>query len=614
MPDAGRLFDPDHLKRPTGPDPSPVAEGDPVEGTVVRVLPDVSGLAKEFDYLLPNGADRPVSVGDQVKIDLNGRVVDGWITAVDIAGAPGRALRPVRAVTSHGPTPDVVELARWAAHRWAGRLAPLLKTASPPRRVRRLGSGTGEVSDSPAPRPAPPAPRGGGGVTVTRVPPGEDPSSIIASVMAGGGSTIVVVPRLSQARAIAGQLRRRGHPARLHPNDWAATAARGGVVIGARSAVWARVPDLARIVVVDEHDETLQEERNPTWHARDVAIGRSRQAGAECHLLSPAPSLAAIEAAGGLVETPPRSDERAGWPVVELVDRRREDPGRPTLFSDRVAEIVRGSGTVLAVLNRKGRAVMLACSLCGELARSTPSGDVPDELMVERDGRLVAPRSGEERPLVCAVCGGTRLRRLRLGVTRAAEELAALAGEPVTEVGTSSTSAAGSRPSRVSIGTEAALHALSGVDTVVFLDFDAELLAPRYRAAEQAMTLLVLAARLVGPRAGDGRIVVQTRSTDHRVLRAAVRADPGLVVEPERAIRATMGWPPYGALAEVSGAGAAAFVAPFDTSGSTLAVLGPHADGRFLLRADDAGTLADALAGADRPAERVRIAVDPPRA
>ena len=56
-------------------------------------------------------------------------------------------------------------------------------------------------------------------------------------------------------------------------------AARGGcVVVGGRSAALAPVPDLAAAIVVDDADEALQEERSPTWHARDVLYERAARA------------------------------------------------------------------------------------------------------------------------------------------------------------------------------------------------------------------------------------------------------------------------------------------------------------------------------------------------
>jgi primosomal protein N' (replication factor Y) len=51
----------------------------------------------------------------------------------------------------------------------------------------------------------------------------------------------------------------------------------------------------------------------------------------------------------------------------------------------------------------------------------------------------------------------------------------------------------------------------AGIELVTFLEFDQELLATRYRAAEQALWLLVRAARVVGGRRRGGRVLVQTR-------------------------------------------------------------------------------------------------------
>ncbi len=49
-------------------------------------------------------------------------------------------------------------------------------------------------------------------------------------------------------------------------------------------------------------------------------------------------------------------------------------------------------------------------------------------------------------------------------------------------------------------------------------------------------------------------------------------------------------------------------------SAGSLRVLGPRSDGKYLIRADDPQQLADSLAATERPKQRIRIAVDPPRA
>jgi primosomal protein N' (replication factor Y) len=145
---------------------------------------------------------------------------------------------------------------------------------------------------------------------------------------------------------------------------------------------------------------------------------------------------------------------------------------------------------------------------------------------------------------------------------------------------------------------------------VAFLDFDQELLAPRFRAAEQALALLARGARAVGERRGGGRVLIQTRHPSHPVVQAATFGDPGRLVEPERERRRQLRFPPFGALASVEGPGAAEWVS---SAPDVLGIEVLEGDARWLVRAPDAAQLADYLAMVDRPAAKVRIAVDPPR-
>ena len=236
--------------------------------------------------------------------------------------------------------------------------------------------------------------------------------------------------------------------------------------------------------------------------------------------------------------------------------------------------------------------------------RSGESGDA---------GGLDCPRCGERRPRVCAGCGATRLKTLRPGVTKLRDELEVLLGEEVAEVSGPARSPAdsGDADSRVVIGTEAALHRAGEADLVAFLDFDQELSAIRYRANEQAMALLARAARLVGPRSGGGRILVQTRQPDHPVVQAARAADPDLLSSHDRALRSQLGFPPFGALAEIAGAAAGALMERLGRPlGLEVSELGEN---RWIVRAADRDRLLDALAAVGRPPGRLRLAVDPLR-
>lgn len=777
-----------------------------VAGRVVRVLPDEPAIAKTFDYLVPDELGDQVRVGTRVRIDLGGRRVGGWIVELDVEPPPGVTPRRVAKLSGWGPTPDLIDLAHWAAWRWSGRPAALLRTANPERNVPALpsaptrqsrppttdpfyttlfataptppdealpadgdtawaeghdtagGSATGNSATAsaaadfrdghgdgatgdwwdedpgwdlgepdagvgagddagptalgglfagpwddegapgadddglgpgpgdlrqiglfdgidqagrpltgpeawsdasggahevegqvglfdglapPPPTAAPPAgpptdvdaptpwfdrpvavgpwatdtPRPGPGPStgldtqgraVLRLPPAADPAEV-ALAAAARGNALVVCPNVELAHHVGRRLRRAGVPVAAHPREWALGAA-GATVVGTRAAAWAPVGDLAAVVVVDEHDEGHAQEQTPTWNARDVAAERARRAGVPCVLVSPCPSLEAQ--AWGPLTVLSRNDERAGWPLVDVVDRRRDDP-RTGLVSPRLVDVLRSERRVLCVLNRVGRARLLACSACGELARCEACDAALTQLEA---GRLACPRCHRERPQVCAACGATRLKLLRQGVSRVREELEALVGEPVGEVSSlkdGPAAAAIAHAARVVVGTEAVLHQAGRADAVAFLDLDQELLAPRYRAAEQALGLLARAARLVGGRDGGGRLVLQTRAPRHEVVLAALHADPARVADAEAERRQLLRFPPAAALAEVSGAAAGAFVEALGRPPG-VDVMGP-ADGRWLLRAPDHPTLCDALAATPRPPGRLRLSVDPLR-
>jgi primosomal protein N' (replication factor Y) len=444
---------------------------------------------------------------------------------------------------------------------------------------------------------------------VLRLPPSADLGNV-AVAAAARGPALVLCPTATQVRAAARRLQEAGMPTAAHPDGWALGAA-GTTVVGTRAAAWAPVSGLAAVVVLDEHDEAHQQEQTPTWHARDVAIERAARAGVPCVLTSPCPSLEAL--GWGELLVPERGRELGGWPVVEVADRRDEEPGRAGLFSPALVRLVRGPGRVLCVLNRTGRARLLACRSCAELARCGVCGSA-----VEQPGEeLHCRRCGEVRPAVCLTCGASGFKNLRAGVSRVREELAVLAGEPVAEV----TAAGGDDPAadaaRIVVGTEAVLQRAARADAVAFLDLDQELLAPRYRAAEQALALVARAARVVGTsgagRGGRaaGRLLLQTRLPDHEVVQAAVHAEPARVAEAERGRRELLGFPPCTALAAVSGAAGPAFMAALgQPTGVQVAVLG---EGRWLLRAPDHATLCAALAATPRPSGRLRIEVDPLR-
>ena len=578
---------------------------------IVRVVPNVSGVNKTFDYLVPESL-KNVKVGSIVRVELQGRRVDAWV--IDEVVRPGLIkFKDVISLLSEGPSEEVVQLSQWAAQRFCGPVRAVLSSASPSLRIKKLGtrhSGAARKSGQ----------RGvvaeaeelfdnqRGGVLVWPAPRPLRP--VLESGIARG-RTLVVTPSVGFARTIAQALRREGLSVALMPDDWQRAAEGVDVVVGARSAVWASIPELKSIIVLDEHDERLQDERSPTWHSRDVAIERARALGIPCLLVSPLPTVSATHWAGSqavrFVE--PASGD---WPSIEVVDPYSDlgDEEKPQfgLLSSRLIEVLRDkSKTVVCILNTKGRSRLLSCKACKAIIRCEKC----DAAVIQNEeGILECNRCGAHRPATCQSCSSNALALLRKGVAKMRDEIEKAALRQVVELSAETTVAANAA-SLVYIGTEAALHRVSSADVVVFLDFDNELFAPTYRAGEQAWTLLIHATRLLKG-SSKALIVLQSQDASNTQYTDFVSPDPQLLIEREQKKREVMQLPPYAAMARVVFADPT--FNPADWAHCKLAFSSSVKTAEFLVRAENDEALSQGIAQLrDELSTRFRCYVDPMR-
>ena len=602
---------------------------------IARIVPDVTGVDKVFDYLVPESFGT-ICVGDRVRVPLHNRNVAGWVlqlgdTTTQFSDVDESRLLKVIKVLGKGPSQEVVDLARWAAHMWVGRLRAFFVTASPATLVAALpGSRYTQVStrkkfdvDAQTIDAV-----DGAGVSVLRRGPACSPRSLLLTA-ASKGPVLVVIPTLNRARLMAASLRESGLSVAVMPGDWAVAAGGVDVVIGARSAVWSSVPMLRSIIVIDEHDDALQEERSPSWHARDIAIERANKLGIACILVSPVPSLRALHGVAGSVASLDPATEASHWPQIRVIDRRLDERWSSSMLSSELIEQLRDhSRRIVCVLNVKGRARLLACGSCRELVRC----DVCEAAMTMSSSKqLECPRCANVRPAVCVKCGSGKLAVIKAGVSRLREELAAAAGRRVDEVVEISGGETANKDQEIDqtkmlfVGTEAALHRVRDVDTVVFLDIDQEISAPRYRAAEITLSLVVHAARLVArktsgqSKTSDGLVMIQSMLADHALLRGLAVHDLSEFVYDEMARRQLMQLPPYGALAQVSGTGVDQ-LADILRSNVLLQVSATNKE-TVLVKSTDWETLAnsmsDALVAASTRGKktlRTKTQIDPPRA
>jgi primosomal protein N' len=561
----------------------------------VRIITEVAAVDRPFDYLLEDATNN-AGLGDRVRVDFNHRSVRGWIVD-DVAASDD--LKTIKKWLGFGPPATQLELLKWASERWYGTWSRFLLAASSKRIVTQLPVAPASTALSVA------VPLSSFAPGVIQLAPTTDPIALVLSAYEAtrdrDGSLLVLVPTDGWAGRLRGRLEQRGCPVAAS-DEWERGRAGWPVVIGARGAALAPVPHVAGAIIIDADDESYRSSAAPTWEATALLRERCRRDGAPLWATSMVPSPSLLN----------RSDYQrdpdlvGGWPRVEVIDRRQSDPREGVLSESALRAAHHAldgddAVAVVVILQRLGTGRLLACVRCGELARCAQCQQAEEEVGDE----LACADRHELRARFCRHCGATKFRRVKVGVTTLARDVAAQLGRPVSEV-TASLDAK-STLERVVVGTEATWQRVRRCGVVIFVDFDQYLLAPRESARRSAITAVGKAGRLVGSRReGRGHVVIQTRRGDDGVLEALREASFDAVVTGDVATAELLGLAPYGASAEVSGEGADAFVREL---GSELVRVRPTPDG-FVVRAKDADTLTAVLRGATRPPGKLRVAVE----
>lgn len=410
-----------------------------------------------------------------------------------------------------------------------------------------------------------------------------------------GKGVLLLVPEIGLTPQLVGHAARRfpGEVAVLHSGLTDAERARtwddigrgrSPVVIGARSAVFAPIPNLGLLVVDEEHDAAYKQEESPRYHGRDVAIMRGKLARAPVVLASATPSLESYQAALSgryqMLEMPNRATASA-LPAVDLLDlrdpsvrsgdrpREPNDTGRPPpallspLLEDALVENYRAGEQSLVFLNRRGFARFLQCEDCGRV-EECPHCSV--SLTYHRSRSSAAcHHCGFERPPLprCPDCGAAVLGR-SFGTEQVESALTELL--PAARIARLDRDT-GASPAFVQetlaswregaldvlVGTQmiAKGHDAPGVTLIGVVSADASLHFPDFRASERTFQLLAQVSGRAGRGTKPGRVLVQTRDPDHPSLAAATRHDFRRFADDELRLRADLDYPPFGRLARI---------------------------------------------------------------
>jgi primosomal protein N' (replication factor Y) len=616
-----------------GPKDQAVSERLPV----ARVAVDISlaHLDRPFDYLVPARLDVEAVPGCRVRVRFAGQLVDGYLLErAETSEHQGRLARLERVISPEPVlTPEIFDLARVVADRYAGTLADVLRLAIPPRHAtaEREAPAVGTAR-----APAPPAPDPG---SWSRYPAGaaflaglaegrpvraawsalpgtgarEWPAEIAvaaataaaattpaattpATTDAAGRGVLIVVPDARDLDRVDAALTETGldhvcltadlGPAERYRRWLAVRRGQVRVVAGTRAAMFAPVAGLGLVVLWDDGDDLHAEPRAPYPNAREVLALRAHRTGAAALI-------------GGFARTAELTQLVAGgWarPLAGSAEALRQAAPRVRAAPDE-AELARDAAAMTA------RLPSLALRTAREALTGGARGGLtqgPVLVQVPRRGYLAAVACARCRaqarcatcagPLeisgshgtpgcrwcgalaadwTCARCGSGQLRALVTGAARTAEEL-------------------GRAFPGLAVRTSDGQHVLATVPAepaLVIATPGAEPVAPGGYAAALLLDGWALLGR-PSLRAAEealrrwmnaaalvrpgGTVVVLAESTLPAV-QALIRWDPVTFSERELAERAELGFPPAVRMASVTG--------PADAVADFVGVLSSSRDG-----------------------------------
>ncbi|WP_120004831.1 primosomal protein N' [Nesterenkonia muleiensis] len=540
----------------------------------------VPHLDRPFDYAVPVDLDEQIVAGSRVKVRFSGRDMSGYVTQ-RTSTTPAPRLALISKVVTALPllAPEILQLCQQVAQRYAGVTADVLRAAVPQRAARVEKEFAGVSAPAESPHPAEPGPREAVLALKSYGSQGW-PQQVVQAAKetwaAGGGVVVVlpdqrdvdrVVPLLEEAlgSAAVAQLTAEMGPTPRYRSYLRLRFGQAQVAVGTRSAIFAPVAGLGRIIVLDDHDSSHQEPRAPYHHIREVALLRTVQTGAGVQFISTSRSLEVqrLVERGWLTDrAAERRARNAAAPLVTASTDSYQQERDPALHRARLPGVAYTTarqglerGPVLVQVGRAGFIPAVLCERCrsrqqcpechGPLALPGHFGQ-SDTLRCRWCGL-------HQRGHHCAVCGHGSFRAGAVGADRTAQELGrAFPHVPVI-------SSTGDHPVVEVQDRSALVISTPGVEPVaengyaaaLLLDGDAQLAREGLDVPRGVLARWFKAASLVRPRSESGAVVV---TAEHPELTGAlVRWDPAGYARRELYRRLELNLPPAVRMLTVTG-------------------------------------------------------------
>lgn len=342
------------------------------------------------------------------------------------------------------------------------------------------------------------------------------------------------------------------------------------IVIGARSAIFAPIPNLGLIIVDEEHELSYKQiEEMPCYNARDIAVVRGRFTNSTVVLGSATPSIESLYnvmkkkyhylamTKKAAAKNPPKIQ------IINMEEEKETGKGFTMLSETLLREIKKRIDVgeqIILFLNRRG---YFSCQVCSECQKAIQCPSCDASLTYHRGENILACHlcGYEKRPPIkkCPSCGAKETLKFRgPGTEQVERSLHAIFPEIRTlRMDRDTTKHKGSHEQILKqfragkadllIGTQMIAKGLDFplVTLAGIIGADTSLHIPDYRSTESLFQVMTQVVGRSGRSELPGIALIQTYYPNHPVMQAVQNDDFKGFIKSEMQDRKLCGYPPY---------------------------------------------------------------------
>ncbi len=400
---------------------------------------------------------------------------------------------------------------------------------------------------------------------------------LIEDTLNKGKTSIVLVPEISLTPQMVLRFQKRfgDNIAAIHSalsdgekyDEWRRIVkGEAKIVIGARSAIFAPLNNIGMIIIDEEHSDSYkQDDSNPRYNAKDIALLRGKYHNCPVIMGSATPSLEVFARAKKgvfkLLELPNRINGKS-LPHINIIDMNEMISKTKGHFSPVLLEAISKrllkNEQIILLLNRRGYSSFVTCKNCGYTFKC-PNCDIT--LTYHKSSRTLRCHYcgyGTKVYDTCPECHEKSINDLGVGTEKVEEELNKLFPESrILRMDFDTASRKGMHEKMIKafknheydilLGTQIVSKGLDfdNVTLVGVINADTSLNIPDFRSSETTFSLLAQVAGRAGRSDKEGEVVIQTFNPEHYAIQYTKRHDYLGFYNKEMSIRRELKYPPY---------------------------------------------------------------------